>query len=148
MLVIHLIVDVQDAMGANIINSMLEFLAPKIEGLAGGRVHLRILSNLSDRRLAWARTRIACQDLAFDDYSGEKVREGIIEAWAFAEADPYRAATHNKGVMNGVDAVVLATANDWRAVEAGAHAYAARSGQYRSLTYWSKSENEIGRAHV
>ena len=141
MLIVHLIVDVQDAMGANITNSMLEFLAPKMEDLTGGRVHLRILSNLSDHRLAWARTRIACQDLAFGDYSGEKVREGIIEAWAFAEADPYRAATHNKGVMNGVDAVVLATANDWRAVEAGAHAYAARSGQYRSLTYWSKSEN-------
>ena len=141
MLVIHLIVDVQDAMGANIINSMLEFLAPKIEDLTGGRVHLRILSNLSDRRLAWASTRIACSDLAFDDFSGEKVRDGIIEAWAFAEADPYRAATHNKGVMNGIDAVVLATANDWRAVEAGAHAYAARSGQYRSLTHWSKAEN-------
>ena len=141
MLVIHLFVDVQDAMGANIINSMLEFLAPKIEDLTGGRVHLRILSNLADRRLAWARTRIACQDLAFGDFSGEKVRDGIIEAWAFAEADPYRAATHNKGVMNGIDAVVLATANDWRAIEAGAHAYAARSGQYRSLTRWSKAEN-------
>ncbi len=141
MLVIHLIVDVQDAMGANIINSMLEFLAPKIENLVGGRVHLRILSNLSDRRLAWARTRIACQDLAFDNFTGEQVRDGIIEAWAFAEADPYRAATHNKGVMNGVDAVVMATANDWRAVEAGGHAYAARSGQYRSLTHWSRAEN-------
>lgn len=141
MLIIHLIVDVQDAMGANIINSMLEFLAPKIEDLTGGRVHLRILSNLADRRLAWARVRVACQDLEFGDYSSEKVRDGIIEAWAFAEADPYRAATHNKGVMNGIDAVVLATANDWRAVEAGAHAYAARTGQYRSLTRWSKAEN-------
>ena len=141
MLIIHLIVDVQDAMGANIINSMLEFLAPKIENLTSGRVRLRILSNLADRRLAWAHTRIACQNLAFDDFSGEEVRDGIIEAWAFAEADPYRAATHNKGVMNGIDAVVLATANDWRAVEAGAHAYAARSGQYRSLTHWSKAEN-------
>ena len=141
MLIIHLIVDVRDAMGANIINSMLEFLAPKIEDLTGGRVHLRILSNLADRRLAWARVRVACQDLEFGDYSSEKVRDGIIEAWAFAEADPYRAATHNKGIMNGVDAVVLATANDWRAVEAGAHAYAARTGQYRSLTRWSKAEN-------
>ncbi len=141
MLIIHLIVDVQDAMGANIINSMLEYLAPIIEELTGGRVHLRILSNLADRRLAWASVRIACQDLAFDDYSGQQVREGIIEAWAFAEADPYRAATHNKGVMNGIDAVVLATANDWRAVEAGAHAYAARSGKYRSLTRWTKAEN-------
>jgi len=141
MLIIHLIVDVQDAMGANIINSMLEFLAPKIENLTSGRVRLRILSNLADRRLAWAHTRIACQNLAFNNFSGEEVRDGIIEAWAFAEADPYRAATHNKGVMNGIDAVVLATANDWRAVEAGAHAYAARSGQYRSLTHWSKAEN-------
>ena len=141
MLIVHLIVDVQNAMGANIINSMLEFLAPKIEALTGGRVHLRILSNLSDCRLAWARTRIALPDLAFGDYSSEKVRDGIIEAWAFADADPYRAATHNKGVMNGIDAVVLATANDWRAIEAGAHAYAARSGQYRSLTRWSKAEN-------
>ena len=141
MLIIHLVVDVQDAMGANIINAMLEFLAPKIEELTGGRVNLRILSNLADRRLAWARARISCQDLSFNDYSGEKVRDGIIEAWALADADPYRAATHNKGVMNGIDAVILATANDWRAVEAGAHAYAARSGQYRSLTQWSKSEN-------
>ena len=141
MLIIHLIVDVRDAMGANIINSMLEFLARKIEDLTGGRVHLRILSNLADRRLAWARVRVACQDLEFGDYSSEKVRDGILEAWAFAEADPYRAATHNKGVMNGIDAVVLATANDWRAVEAGAHAYAARTGQYRSLTRWSKAEN-------
>jgi hydroxymethylglutaryl-CoA reductase len=141
MLIIHLIVDVQDAMGANLINSMLEFLAPKIEDLTGGRVHLRILSNLADRRLAWAHARFACQDLAFGDFSGEQVRDGIIEAWAFADADSYRAATHNKGVMNGVDAVVLATANDWRAVEAGAHAYAARSGRYQSLTHWSKAEN-------
>ncbi|NLE84184.1 MAG: hydroxymethylglutaryl-CoA reductase, degradative [Chloroflexi bacterium] len=141
MLIVHLIVDVKDAMGANLVNSMLEYLAPKIEALTGGRVHLRILSNLADRRLAWARSHFPCQRLAFDDYTGEQVRDGIIEAWAFADADPYRAATHNKGVMNGVDAVVLATGNDWRAIEAGAHAYAARSGQYRSLTTWSVAEN-------
>lgn len=141
MLIVHLIVDVKDAMGANLVNSMLEYLAPKIEALTGGRVHLRILSNLADRRLAWARAHFPCQRLAFDDYTGEQVRDGIIEAWAFADADPYRAATHNKGVMNGVDAVVLATGNDWRAIEAGAHAYAARSGQYRSLTTWSVAEN-------
>jgi len=140
-LVVHLIVDVRDAMGANLINSMLEHLAAPIAEISGGRVHLRILSNLSDRRLAWAKTRIALADLAFGDYEAEQVRDGIIEAWAFAEADPYRAATHNKGVMNGIDAVVLACANDWRAIEAGAHAYAARSGQYRSLTRWSKAEN-------
>ena len=140
-LVVHLIVDVQDAMGANLINSMLEFLAPRIEEISGGRAHLRILSNLADRRLAWAKVRINSADLAFNDYSGEQVRDGIIEAWAFAEADPYRAATHNKGVMNGVDAVVLACGNDWRAVEARAHAYEARSGRYRSLTKWHKEEN-------
>lgn len=140
-LVIHLCVDVRDAMGANLINSMLEFLAAPVEELVGGRVHLRILSNLADRRLAWARARFTCQDLAFGEYSGEQVRDGILEAWAFAEADPYRAATHNKGIMNGIDAVVLATANDWRAVEAGAHAYAARSGLYRSLSTWSKESN-------
>ena len=141
MLIVHLIVNVGDAMGANLINSMLETLAPQIESLSGGRVHLRILSNLSDRRLAWAKLRIPAKNLTFAEHSGEEVRDGIIAAWAFAEVDPYRAATHNKGVMNGIDAVVLALANDWRAVEAGAHAYAARSGQYRSLTRWSKAEN-------
>lgn len=141
MLIVHLIVDVGDAMGANLINSMLERLAPQIESLSGGRVHLRILSNLSDRRLAWAKLRIPAENLAFAEHSGEEVRDGIIAAWAFTEVDPYRAATHNKGVMNGIDAVVLALANDWRAVEAGAHAYAARSGQYRGLTHWSKAEN-------
>ena len=140
-LVVHLIVDVQDAMGANLINSMLEHLASPIEETTGGRVHLRILSNLSDRRLAWAKARLSPADLAFGEYTGEQVRDGIIEAWVFAEVDPYRAATHNKGVMNGIDAVVLACANDWRAIEAGAHAFAARSGQYRSLTQWSKAEN-------
>jgi len=128
-------------MGANLINSMLEFLAAPVEELVGGRVHLRILSNLADRRLAWARARFTCQDLAFGEYGGEQVLDGILEAWAFAEADSYRAATHNKGIMNGIDAVVLATANDWRAVEAGAHAYAARSGRYRSLSTWSKDLN-------
>ena len=98
------------------------------------------VSNLADRRLARARVTIRLQDLAFGEYSAESVRDGIIAAWAFAEADPYRAATHNKGIMNGVDAVVIATANDWRAVEAGAHAYAARDGRYRSLSRWSKDE--------
>jgi hydroxymethylglutaryl-CoA reductase len=140
-LVVHLIVDVRDAMGANLVNSMLEFLAPRIEKITGGRVHLRILSNLADRRLAWAKVRIAAANLAFGEYSGEQVRDGILEAWAFAEADPYRAATNNKGVMNGIDAVVVACGNDWRAVEAGAHAYAARNGFYRSLTQWYKDEN-------
>jgi len=139
-LVIHLIIDVRDAMGANAINSATEALSKPIEELTGGKVHLRILSNLADRRLARASVRIPVEALAFEGYSGEKVRDGIISAWAFANADPYRAATHNKGVMNGIDAVVLATANDWRAIEAGAHAYAARNGRYTSLTKWFKNE--------
>jgi hydroxymethylglutaryl-CoA reductase len=137
-LVIHLVYDVRDAMGANAINTACEKLAPSIEALTGGRVHLRILSNLADRRLARTNCVITLEDLAFDAYSGEQVRDGIIEAWAFAAIDPYRAATHNKGIMNGVDAVVIATGNDWRAIEAGAHAYAARSGSYTSLSTWGK----------
>ena len=139
-LVLHLIYDVRDAMGANAINTALEKLAPQVAAISGGRVHLRILSNLADRRLATAHVTIRTQDLAFDNYTGEAVRDGIIEAWAFAEVDPYRAATHNKGIMNGVDAVVVASGNDWRAVEAGAHAYAARSGRYTSLSKWSRNE--------
>ncbi len=137
-LVIHLIYDVRDAMGANAVKTACEQLAPQVESLTGGHVHLRILSNLADRRLAGARCRIPLKDLAFENYSGEEVRDGIIAAYAFAAADPYRAATHNKGIMNGVDAVVIATGNDWRAIEAGAHAYAARSGKYTSLSTWSK----------
>jgi hydroxymethylglutaryl-CoA reductase len=123
-------------MGANAINTACECLAPQIETITGGRVHLRILSNLADRRVVQAECSIPVDVLAFNDFSGEQVRDGIIEAWAFAAADPYRAATHNKGIMNGVDSVVLATGNDWRAIEAGAHAYAARSGRYTSLSTW------------
>lgn len=137
-LVAHLIYDVRDAMGANAINTACERLAPRLEALTGGRVHLRILSNLADRRLARARVTIPLSSLAFDDYTAEEVRDGIIAAWAFAAADPYRAATHNKGIMNGVDAVVIATGNDWRAIEAGAHAYAARRGRYTSLSTWAR----------
>ncbi len=139
-LVVHLVMDVRDAMGANAVNTALENIAPRVAEISGGRVHLRILSNLADRRLARAECQIPLDALAFDDYSAETVRDGILEAWAFAEADPYRAATHNKGIMNGVDAVLIATGNDWRAVEAGAHAYAARSGRYTSLSQWSKDE--------
>jgi hydroxymethylglutaryl-CoA reductase len=141
MLVVHLIIDTLDAMGANIVNTAAEKLAPRIEQLTGGRVHLRILSNLADRRLAEARCRIPCHALEWNAYSGERVRDGIIEAWAFAAADPYRAATHNKGIMNGIDAVLIATGNDWRAVEAGAHAYAARGGRYTSLSEWCAAED-------
>lgn len=140
-LVAHLIYDVRDAMGANAINTAVERLAPRIEAITGGRVLLRILSNLADRRLARAQATIRTTDLAFDDFTGETVRDGIIQAWAFAAVDPYRAATHNKGIMNGVDAVVLATGNDWRAIEAGAHAYAARTGRYTSLSTWRKDAN-------
>ena len=137
-LVVHLIYDVRDAMGANALNTAAERLSPRLAALSGGRVHLRILSNLADRRLARARCTIPLEQLAFEGFSAETVRDGIIAAWAFAAADPYRAATHNKGIMNGVDAVVIATGNDWRAVEAGAHAYAARSGRYTSLSAWGK----------
>jgi hydroxymethylglutaryl-CoA reductase len=140
-LVVHLIYDVRDAMGANAVNTACECLAPKVEAITGGKVHLRILSNLADRRLARARCTIPVKELAFDDFSGEEVRDGIIAAYAFAAADPYRAATHNKGIMNGVDAVVIATGNDWRAIEAGAHAYAARSGRYTSLSTWGKNKD-------
>jgi len=139
-LVIHLIFDVRDAMGANAINTAAEKLAPTIEEISGGKVHLRILSNLADRRLARARATFHLDQLAFDQFSGEEVRDGIIAAWAFASVDPYRAATHNKGIMNGIDPIVIATGNDWRAIEAGAHAYAARNGKYSSLTIWSKDD--------
>ncbi len=139
-LVLHLIYDVRDAMGANAINTAMERLAPRVEQITGGKVHLRILSNLADRRLARARCTIRLEELAFGDFSAETVRDGIIAAWAFAAVDPYRAATHNKGIMNGVDALVIATGNDWRAVEAGAHAYAARGGVYTSLSAWNKDE--------
>jgi hydroxymethylglutaryl-CoA reductase len=137
-LVAHLIYDTRDAMGANAVNTACETLAPAIEQITGGRVHLRILSNLADRRLARVRCAIPAEALAFGDFTGERVRDGIIQAYAFAAADPYRAATHNKGIMNGVDAVVIATGNDWRAIEAGAHAYAARGGRYTSLSTWGR----------
>jgi hydroxymethylglutaryl-CoA reductase len=139
-IVVHLIYDVRDAMGANAVNTACERLAPQIESITGGRVHLRILSNLADRRLTRAQCRIPVGSLAFGEYTGETVRDGIIEAWALAAVDPYRAATHNKGIMNGIDAVVMATGNDWRAIEAGAHAFASRTGSYASLSTWSKSE--------
>ena len=135
-LVLHLIYDVRDAMGANAVNTACERLAPQVEAITGGKVHLRILSNLADRRISRARCRIPLSELAFEGFTGEAVRDGIIAAYAFAAVDSYRAATHNKGIMNGVDAVVIATGNDWRAIEAGAHAYAARSGRYTSLSTW------------
>ncbi len=139
-LVLHLIYDVRDAMGANAVNTACEKLAPHLEKITGGRVHLKILSNLSDKRMARTRCVIPVDALKFDDYVGELVRDGIIEAYAFAAADPYRAATHNKGIMNGVDAVVIATGTAWRVIEAGAHAYAAKDGKYTSLSTWGKND--------
>ena len=134
--VLHFVLDCVDAMGANMVNTVAETLAPDVESISGGRVGLRILSNLADQRLARARVHLRPEHLDHGDLAGEEVARGIAEAYRFAYADPYRAATHNKGIMNGVDAVALATGNDWRAIEAGAHAYAARSGQYRSLSQW------------
>jgi hydroxymethylglutaryl-CoA reductase len=141
MLIIHLHFDTRDAMGANAINTSLEAMAPRIAELTGGRTSLRILSNLADQRLATARCTIPADQLATANYSGTEVAKLIEEANAFAVVDPYRAATHNKGIMNGIDAVCIATGNDWRAVEAGAHAYAARNGRYSSLTDWHVDEN-------
>ena len=142
MLVLYLIYDTVDAMGANSVNTVLEGIAPLVESQTGGRTHLRILSNLADRRLAKASCSLMPDTLAFGDFGGRIVRDGVVEAWAFAVVDPYRAATHNKGIMNGVDAVVIATGNDWRAVEAGAHAYAARDGKYTSLSRWWVGEDD------
>ncbi|HUE39293.1 MAG TPA: hydroxymethylglutaryl-CoA reductase, degradative [Candidatus Binatia bacterium] len=133
---VHVIADVGDAMGANAINTLVEGLAPEIAAISGGNVNLRILSNLSDRRLARARAVIPFEVLAIDGMPGETVARRIESASNFAAASPHRAATHNKGVMNGIDAVAIATGNDWRAIEAGAHAYAARGGQYGPLAVW------------
>jgi hydroxymethylglutaryl-CoA reductase len=141
MLVVELLFDCRDAMGANTVNTACEALTPLLERLTGGRANLRILSNLADQRLATAQGRVPAPVLAFRDTPGPVVVERIVEAYALAAADPYRAATHNKGIMNGIDAVVLATGNDWRAVEAGAHAYAARDGRYTSLSRWWQDED-------
>ena len=140
MLILHVLYDTRDAMGANAVNSALEHTAPLIEEITGGRANLKILSNLSDRRCARAEGMIPHDRLFTETASGREVVDAIIEAAAWADSDPYRAATHNKGIMNGIDAVLIATGNDWRAVEAGAHAYAARSGRYTSLTTWWKDE--------
>jgi len=136
MLILHLLVDCRDAMGANAVNTMCEAVAPLVEKLTRGRVLLRIISNLADRRIARAEA-VVRKDLI----GGEEAVDDIVKAWAFADADPYRAATHNKGIMNGIIAVALATAQDHRAIEAGAHAYAARTGRYRALSRWWKNED-------
>ncbi|MCR1835538.1 hydroxymethylglutaryl-CoA reductase, degradative [Oceanobacillus caeni] len=141
MLIIYLYINTCDAMGANMINTMVESIAPLVEEITKGKVYLRILSNYADRCLAKAHCVISPELLQTGDFSGEEVRDGVIHAYQFAASDPYRAVTHNKGIMNGIDPIVIATGNDWRAVEAGAHAYAARNGQYSSMTNWFKDEN-------
>ncbi|WP_369379890.1 hydroxymethylglutaryl-CoA reductase, degradative [Lysinibacillus fusiformis] len=141
MVVVHLIVDTKDAMGANAVNTMAESVSPLIERITNGRVVLRIISNLADKRIVRARGEFSTEMLG-----GIEIAKNIVSAYEFADSDPYRAATHNKGVMNGITAAVLASGNDTRAVEAGAHAYAARSGRYRSLTTWelNKKGNLVG----
>ncbi|MGG4774149.1 hydroxymethylglutaryl-CoA reductase, degradative [Paenalcaligenes sp. Me52] len=141
MVVMHLIVNVCDAMGANTVNTMAETVTPLVEKLTGGQVRLRILSNLADLRLATAEMTVRPDQLKQEAFSGEEVIDRMLEAYEFAAIDPYRAATHNKGIMNGIDPVIVATGNDWRAVEAGAHAYAVKDGRYTSLSQWRKDEN-------
>ncbi len=138
MLVAHVLVDCQDAMGANLVNTVAEAVAPLLAELADARAGLRILSNLCDQRCVRVSCRVPADALATDEMSGIEVVNGVVNASRFAELDPYRAATHNKGIMNGIDAVVIATGNDWRAVEAGAHAFAARSGAYKPLSVWRR----------
>jgi hydroxymethylglutaryl-CoA reductase len=141
MMVVHLLVDCRDAMGANLVNTVAEKVAHRVAELAGGHIGLRILSNLSDRRCVRVRCRVPVEALHMNGRAGEMVRDGVVRASRFAEKDPYRATTHNKGIMNGVDAVVLATGNDWRAIEAGAHAFAARNGRYAPLCTWRRGED-------
>lgn len=141
--VVHLDVDCCDAMGANLVNTLCERLADQVAAIAGGTVGLRILSNLSDRRTVRVRCRVPDAALADERCPGPEVRAAIAAASRFADLDPYRAVTHNKGVMNGVDAVLVATGQDWRAVEAGAHAFAARDGAYRPLAVWREVEDGL-----
>jgi len=143
LLIVHVLIDTQEAMGANLINTVAEGIAPLIEQVTGGKVYCRILSNLADRRLARAFCRIPVPLLADFDLTGEEIGQGIAQASRFAQADPYRAATHNKGVMNGIDATAIATGQDWRAIEAGAHAFACREGQYRPLSTWHLEDGHL-----
>ena len=140
--IVHVHIDCRDAMGANMVNTVAESLAERVAGLARGRGGLRILTNLCDRRCVRVSARVPVAALATAGMNGAAVRDGIVAASRFAEDDPYRAATHNKGIMNGVDAVVIATGNDWRGVEAGAHAFAAASGRYRPLATWRASSGD------
>ncbi|MGQ0506459.1 MAG: hydroxymethylglutaryl-CoA reductase, degradative [Myxococcaceae bacterium] len=149
LVILHLLVDTQEAMGANLINTMAEGVAPMVEQLTGGRVYLRILSNLADRRKARANCRIPVELLADFGLRGMEIAQGIVQASRFAQADPYRAATHNKGVMNGVDSAAIALGQDWRAIEAGAHAYACRNGRYQPLSTWTlEGPHLVGRIEM
>jgi hydroxymethylglutaryl-CoA reductase len=141
LVVVHVIVDCCDAMGANLLNTVAEHLGDRLAKLCQGRRGLRILSNYCDRRVVKVTTSIPVKAMGGDALAGSQVAQGIAEASVFAERDPYRAVTHNKGVMNGVDAVIVATGNDWRAVEAAAHAYAAREGRYAPLATWRLSDD-------
>ncbi|MCK4429319.1 MAG: 3-hydroxy-3-methylglutaryl-CoA reductase, partial [Candidatus Aenigmarchaeota archaeon] len=134
-MVLHLVVDTLDAMGANAVNTMVEAINPCVIELTGGKSCLKIISNFAVYRIVSVECKIPIEKLALKDYSGEKVVEGILNACALAKSDIYRASTHNKGIMNGIDAVVLATGNDWRAIEAGVHSYAARK-KYTSIADW------------
>jgi hydroxymethylglutaryl-CoA reductase len=140
--VVHVHVDCRNAMGANMVNTVAEAMAARVAELAGGRSGLRILTNLCDRRCVRVKARVPVAVLGTAALDGAAVRDGIVAASLFAEDDPYRAATHNKGIMNGVDAVVIATGNDWRGVEAGAHAFAAQSGRYRPLATWRAQKGD------
>jgi hydroxymethylglutaryl-CoA reductase len=141
--IVHVHIDCRDAMGANMVNTIAEALAEKVARLARGRSGLRILTNLCDRRRVRVQARVPVAALATESLDGAAVRDGIVAASRFAEDDPYRAATHNKGIMNGVDAVVIATGNDWRGVEAGAHAFAAADGRYRPLAVWRAEGGDL-----
>ena len=143
MVVVHLLVDCRDAMGANLVNTVAEGVAERLQALCGGTIGLRILSNLCDQRRVRVRARVPAKALEGNGRSGEEVRDAVVRASRFAERDPYRATTHNKGLMNGLDAVVIATGNDWRAVESGAHAYAARNGRYEPLCVWKREGNDL-----
>jgi hydroxymethylglutaryl-CoA reductase len=149
MMAVHVLIDCRDAMGANLVNSVAEAVADRVAALARARYGLRILSNLCDKRCVRVVCRVPAAEVASEETEGTRVIDGIVNASRFAELDPYRAATHNKGIMNGIDAVAIATGNDWRAVEAGAHAFAARSGKYGPLATWRREGDAlVGRLEV
>jgi hydroxymethylglutaryl-CoA reductase len=146
MLIVHVLVHTCDAMGANAVNTVVEGIAPELAEVAGGRARLRILTNLADERKASATMTIPFSELG---ENGREIAEGIVEAYRFAARDPYRACTHNKGIMNGIDAVAIATGQDWRAIEAGAHAYAARGGRYTALSrFWIDDRDQVLKGEI